>query len=94
VNRSAETVLFEPTLVVTTISTVPALPAGESAVIEVLLPLVPLTLVASFAPNLTVGRLLLHARFVPVIVTVVPPVVKPEVGLMPVKLGLLIPQLP
>jgi hypothetical protein len=92
VNRSAELVLFESTLVVTTISTVPALPAGESAVIVLFWLLVTLTFVEAFVPNLTVGRLLSHARLVPVIVTAVPPVVKPEVGLMPVMVGLLDPQ--
>jgi hypothetical protein len=66
-----------PPAVVTATSTVPALSAGEVAVICVALLIV--KLVAAVDPNATAVAPL---RLVPVIVTVVPPVVDPPVGLM------------
>ena len=79
---SAAPVVLVPPGVATVTSTVPAVPAGEVAVIceEV----TTVTLLATFAPNLTVGG---PAKLVPVIVTAVPPPVGPEVGLMPVTVG-------
>jgi hypothetical protein len=62
-------------LTVTVTVTVPALPAGEVAVIEVLLTTT--TLVAAVAPNVTVAPV---AKLVPVIVTAVPPAVGPPIG--------------
>jgi hypothetical protein len=63
-------------------STVPALPAGEVAVTVVAFTSV--TLVAAFAPNSTAVA---PVRFVPLIVTVVPPPVGPEDGLTAVTVG-------
>jgi len=65
--------LCAPTVTVTV--TAPALPAGVFAVIVVLFTTT--TLVAAAAPNVTVAPL---AKFVPVIVTAVPPVVVPLLG--------------
>jgi hypothetical protein len=65
-----------PPAVVTARSTVPALSAGEVAVIWVMLLIV--KLVAAVDPNVTAVAPL---RLVPVIVTVVPPAVDPPVGL-------------
>ena len=65
----------------TVTSTVPD-PAGAMAVICVELTTV--TLVALAVPNLT---LVAPARLVPVIVTLVPPPVGPEAGLIPVTAG-------
>jgi hypothetical protein len=62
-------------LTVTVTVTAPALPAGVVAVIEVLLTTT--TLVAAVPPNVTVAPL---AKFVPVIVTAVPPDVDPLFG--------------
>jgi hypothetical protein len=62
-------------LTVTVTVTAPALPAGEVAVIEVLLTTT--TLVAAVAPNVTVAPV---AKLVPVIVTAVPPAVGPPIG--------------
>ena len=70
-----------PPAVVTVTSTVPA-PAGEVAVIEVALFTV--TLVAAVAPNFTVAALV---KFVPVMLTAVPPAVGPLVGAMLVTVG-------
>ena len=67
---------------VTVTSTVPTLPAGEVAVIEVEETTV--TPVAAVAPNFTLAPL---AKPVPVIVTLVPPAVEPLVGLTPVTVG-------
>ena len=75
-------VALVPPVVVTVMSTVPAEPAGAVAVIEVAL--LTAKLVALVAPNLTA---LAPVRFVPVIVTVVPPEVGPAVGLTPVTVG-------
>jgi uncharacterized membrane protein len=75
-------VLLAPPGVVTVISTVPALPAGEVAVIEVALFTVKL---AAFAfPNLTAVA---PVKLVPVIVTVVPPPPGPLVGFTAVTVG-------
>jgi hypothetical protein len=68
--------------VVTVISTVPAAPAGEVALIDVAL--VTVKLAALVAPKLTDVAPL---KFVPVIVTLVAPVVGPDVGLMLVTAG-------
>ena len=62
-------------LTVTVTVTAPALPAGAVAVIEVLLTTT--TLVAAVPPNVTVAPV---AKFVPVIVTAVPPAVGPLFG--------------
>ena len=69
-------------LVVTVTLTAPAACAGVVAVIVVLLTKV--TPVAADASNFTVAP---AAKFVPVIVTDVPPAVDPELGLTPVTLG-------
>ena len=71
-----------PPGVVTVMSTAPALPAGDVAVIEVAL----LTVndVAAMAPNFTAVA---PVRLVPVIVTDVLPSVVPEVGLIEVTVG-------
>jgi len=63
-------------------ATTPTLPAGVVAVIVVLLTTV--TPVAAAVPNVTVA---LEAKFVPVIVTAVPPAVDPLFGLTPVTVG-------
>jgi hypothetical protein len=73
--------LSDPTLVTVTV-TAPALPAGVVAVIDVLLTTT--TLVAAVLPNVTVAPV---AKFVPVIVTAVPPVVGPLFGLTTVTVG-------
>ena len=78
---SAELVALVPIGVVTVTSTVPAEPAGEVAVTEVLL-IVPI--VAALAPKWTAEVL---ARAKPVIVTTVPPAVVPLVGDTEVTLG-------
>ena len=75
VNWSAELVLLVPPAVVTRTSTVPALPTGETAVICVALFTV--KDVAAVAPKLTAVAPL---KPVPVITTVFPPTVGPEVG--------------
>src|ERR1700733_2370043 len=63
-------------------STVPAAAAGEVAVIVVAL--LTLKAVALVEPNCTAVA---PVRFVPVIVTVVPPAAGPDVGLTPVTVG-------
>jgi hypothetical protein len=68
--------------VVTVISTVPALSAGEVAVIEVAE--LTVKLVAAVLPKSTA---LAPVKFVPVIDTLVPPDVLPEVGATPVTVG-------
>ena len=82
-NWSAALVLLVPSAVVTVTSTVPRAPEGTTAVIVVGLLTVKVcdvfpgpksTLVAPDSP-------------VPVIVTVVPPVIGPEAGLTPVTVG-------
>ena len=71
-----------PPEVVTVTLTVPADSAGEVAVIDVAE--LTVTAVAVTVPNFTVAE---EVKFVPVIVTVVPPDVKPLVGLTPVTEG-------
>jgi hypothetical protein len=73
--------LNDPTLVAVTV-TAPALPAGVVAVIDVLLTTT--TLVAAVLPNVTVAPV---AKFVPVIVTAVPPAVDPLLGLTLLTVG-------
>jgi hypothetical protein len=73
--------LSAPGLVTVTV-TAPALLAGVVAVIVVLL--LTTTLVAAAAPNVTVAPV---AKFVPVIVTAVPPAVVPLLGLTLVTVG-------
>jgi hypothetical protein len=73
--------LRAPGLVTVTV-TAPALPAGVVAVIVVLL--LTTTFVAAAAPNVTVAPV---AKFVPVIVTAVPPAVLPEFGEIELTVG-------
>jgi len=73
---------LSPLLFVTATVTAPALPAGVVAVIDVALTTV--TFVAATPPNITVAP---EAKFVPVIVTAVPPAVVPLFGLTPVTVG-------
>jgi len=73
---------LRPLLFVTATVTAPALPAGVVAVMVVLFTTV--TLLAAAPPNFTVAPL---AKFVPVIVTTVPPAVGPPFGLTLVTLG-------
>jgi len=73
--------LSDPGLVTVTV-TAPALPAGVVAVMVVLFTTA--TLVAAVAPNITVAP---ATKFVPVIVTAVPPVVDPLLGLTPLTVG-------
>ena len=72
--------LCAPTVTVT--ATAPALPAGVAAVIVVLF--VTTTFVAAALPNVTVAP---DAKFVPVIVTAVPPAVDPVFGLTLLTVG-------
>ena len=81
-NWSAFEVADTPPIVVTVTSNSPAEPAGSNAVISVADTTV--TFVAAFEPNWTVAPL---TKFVPVMVTVVPPDVEPEDGLTPVTVG-------
>jgi len=73
---------FSPPGFVTITVTAPAECAGVVAVIDVLLTTT--TVVAAVPPNVTVAPL---AKFVPVIVTPVPPAVDPLFGLTPVTVG-------
>jgi hypothetical protein len=73
--------LCDPTLVTVTV-TAPDVPAGVVAVIVV--PLTTVTFVAAAEPNVTVAP---EAKFVPVIVTAVPPAVGPLLGLTLVTVG-------
>jgi hypothetical protein len=68
--------LCEPTLLVTVTVDAPALPAGVVAVMVVLFTTT--TFVAAPVPNFTVAP---DAKFVPVMVTAVPPEVEPLFGL-------------
>ena len=79
---SAAEVALVPAGVVTVTSTLPAAPAGATAVIEV----AELTVnnVAAVAPNLTAVAPL---KLVPVMVTRVPPAVEPLAGLRPVTVA-------
>jgi hypothetical protein len=70
-------------LTVTVTVTTPALPAGVVAVIDVLLTTT--TLVAAAEPNVTVAP---EAKFVPVMVTEVPPAATPLFGLTLLTVGL------
>ena len=81
-NWSAELVALVPLVVVTVTFTVPGCPAGETAVIEV--DETTVTLVAATVPKSTVAP---GIKLVPVMVTEVPPVVGPEVGLTVVTIG-------
>jgi hypothetical protein len=74
--------LVPPAVVVTVMSTVPAVPAGATAAIWVAL--LTVKLVAALAPNLTPVA---FVKFVPVIVTVFVPAVGPAVGLTLVTVG-------
>jgi hypothetical protein len=67
---------------VTVTVTAPALPAGVVAVMDV--PLTTTTLVAAAVPNVTVAP---ATKFVPVMVTAVPPAVGPLFGLTLVTVG-------
>jgi len=71
-----------PPGVVTVTLTVPALSAGEVAVIDVAE--LTVKLVAAVLPKSTTVA---PVKFVPVIVTLVPPWVVPEVGEIPVTVG-------
>ena len=82
VNWSAAPVALVPPGVVTVMSTVPALSAGEVAVIDVAL--LTVNAVAAVAPKLTAVA---PVKPVPVIVTEVPPAVGPLVGLTLVTVG-------
>jgi hypothetical protein len=81
VNRSAALVALVPPGVVTVTSTVPV-PVGEVALM--LVALLTVKLEAAVVPNFTA---LAPVKPVPVTVTVVPPVVGPELGPMPVTAG-------
>jgi hypothetical protein len=81
VNAPARLPLTPPELVTVT-ATVPALSAGVVAVIDVLL--VTVTPVAATLPNVTVSPV---AKFVPVIVTDVPPASGPPFGVTLVTVG-------
>src|ERR1700712_4471159 len=75
-----------PPLVTTLTSTVPApLTTGVVAWQDMLDGQT--TLVAAFAPKVTVGGVVPTSRLVPVIVVVVPPVVGPCAGVTPVMVG-------
>jgi hypothetical protein len=73
--------LCDPTFVTVTV-TAPAAPAGVVAVIDVLLTTA--TFVAAVLPNVTVAP---ATKFVPVIVTAVPPAVVPLLGLTAANVG-------
>ena len=74
-NWSAGLVVLVPPLFVTVRSTTPAEPAGDVAMIDAAL--LTVKLVALVAPNLTAVA---PVKLVPVMATVVPPAVVPEVG--------------
>lgn len=79
---SAAFVTLLPPTVVAVTSTVPAVPAGATAVIDVALFTV--KLVAAVTPNVTAVA---FDKPVPVIVIVVPAVSGPDAGLIPVTVG-------
>ena len=81
-NWSATTVADVPTAVVTVMSVVPTVPAGEVA--SMLVDVTTVTLVARDAPNSTIFP---AVKPVPVMVTTVPPFGAPDVGLSPVIVG-------
>ena len=74
---------FVPPAVVTKTLAVPAVPAG--VVHEILVAVFPLRLVAAAPPMVTPVA---PVKFVPVIVTLVPPKVVPLTGEMPVTVGM------
>ena len=80
-NWSAELVALVPPGPVTVTSTVPD-PDGEVAVIDVAE--LTVTPVPAFAPKATVSP---AAKFVPVMVTAVPPAAAPEAGETPLTVG-------
>ncbi len=82
VNSSAGEVALVPPGVVTVTSTVPAVPAGETAVM--LVPETTVTLLVLVRPKSTVAPV---TNPVPVIVTVVPPATGPAAGTTPVTVG-------
>ena len=71
-----------PPVVVTVMSTVPALPAGDVAVIDVAL--LTITPVAAVPPKLTAVA---PVKLVPVMVTLVPPAIGPLLGETAVTVG-------
>jgi hypothetical protein len=73
-------------LTVTVTVTAPALPGGVVAVMVVLLTTT--TMVAAVPPNVTVAP---EAKFVPVIVTTVPPAVDPLFGATLLTVGRVVP---
>ena len=81
-NWSAVEIALVPFGVVTVTCTVPAVSAGEAAVIEP--SRLTVNMVALAEPNLTAVASL---RLVPVIVTSVPPATGPSLGLTPVTVG-------
>ena len=84
-NMSAELVALVPPGVVTVMSVAPEVRAGAVAVSDVSAAvLLAVTFVAAVLPNIT---LLAPLKFVPVIVTIVPPAVLPVFGLMLVMVG-------
>jgi hypothetical protein len=82
VNWSPLLVVLVTPAVVTVISTAPAEPAGETAVICVAE--LTVKLVVLVEPNFTAVA---PVKFVPVIVTVVPPTIEPDVGETPEMVG-------
>ena len=82
VNSSTGEVALVPPGVVTVTSTVPAVPAGETAVIWVAE--VTVKLDAETVPNFTTVA---PVNPVPVTVTVVPPATGPDAGVIPVTVG-------
>ena len=80
-NWSAPLVAPVPAGAVTVTSTAPAVPAGAVAEIDVAEPIVKLAFVA---PNFTAVA---PVKFVPVIVTAVPPAVDPLLGVTPETVG-------
>jgi hypothetical protein len=83
VNLSAELAVEAVPPTVTVTSTAPALPTGLVAV--QLVTELQVTAVPAAVPKLTVVPVV--AKFVPVMVTTVPPARGPEVGLIPVTVG-------
>lgn len=81
-NWSQDTVADVPPVVTTVMSTVPADPAGETAVIELSELTVKLT--AAKPPKYTAVA---PVKWLPLMVTVVPPAVDPDDGLIPITAG-------
>src|SRR5712692_1459229 len=82
VKWSADPVVEVPVGVVTVMSMVPAAPAGEEATMEV--SEITVKKEAAVVPKFTAEA---PVKFVPVIVTTVPPEVKPDVAVTPVTAG-------